>query len=209
MSKLLAILFYSLSGTRDAQKYCGYGKSAGGTTGYLDALGNSTSTNLGSVSGSGNKCMGFESFFACTYEWMDMVAVNVPSFIQAFKDKMSPDLAAYPIDAKYHIYDPIEGTDREVQALTTNSGDCVARTKHGRYCDIVASKHYSDSSKFATHYADGQWYSASRCRVVGRSGGSAGAHGGVAYAHAGHASSYSHTVSGSRLAFRGQISISE
>lgn len=209
MSKLLAILFYSLSGTRDAQKYCGYGKSAGGTTGYLDTLGNSTSTNLGSVSGSGNKCMGFESFFACTYEWMDMVAVNVPSFIQAFKDKMSPDLAVYPIDAKYHIYDPIKGTDREVQALTTNSGYCVARTKHGRYCDIVASKHYSDNSKFATHYADGQWYSAYRCRVVGRSNNSANASGGVAYAHANGASSSSHANFGSRLAFRGQISISE
>lgn len=209
MSKLLAILFYSLSGTRDAQKYCGYGKSAGGTTGYLDTLGNSTSTNLGSVSGSGNKCMGFESFFACTYEWMDMVAVNVPSFIQAFKDKMSPDLAVYPIDAKYHIYDPIKGTDREVQALTTNSGYCVARTKHGRYCDIVASKHYSDNSKFATHYADGQWYSAYRCRVVGRSVYNANASGGVAFANAYHASSFSYTNNGSRLAFRGQISISE
>lgn len=209
MSKLLAILFYSLSGTRDAQKYCGYGKSSGGTTGYLDSIGNTTSTNLGSVSGSGNKCMGFESFFACTYEWMDMVAVNVPSFVQAFKDKMSPDLGTYPVDAKYHIYDPINETERLVQALTTNSGYCVARTKHGRFCDIVASKFNSDNSRFVANYADGQWYTASRCRVVGRSHHNANAYGGVAYAHADFASSYSSSHYGSRLAFRGEISISE
>ena len=209
LSKLLAILFFSLSGTRDSSKYCGYGKSSGGTTGYLDSLGNTTSTNLGSTSGQGNKCMGFESFFACTYEWMDMVAVNVPSFVQAFKDKMLDGIVAYPIDAKYHIYDPIKKTEREVQALTTNSGYCVARTKHGRFCDIVASKFANDNSKFATHYADAQWYTSSRCRVVGRSGSYANAHGGVVYAFAGSASSSSYAGSGSRLAFRGEISISE
>ena len=209
MSKLLAILFYSLSGTRDAQKYCGYGKSSGGSTGYLDSIGNTTSTNLGSVSGSGNKCMGFESFFACTYEWMDMVAVNVPSFVQAFKDKMSPDLGTYPLDAVYHIYDPINETERTVQALTTNSGYCVARTKHGRFCDIIASKFSSDNSRFAANYADGQWYTHSRCRVVGRSNHIAHANGGVAYAGAIYASSLSNPYSGSRLAFRGQITIAE
>ncbi|MDY4555447.1 MAG: hypothetical protein SO468_04600 [Prevotella sp.] len=209
LSKLLAILFFSLSGTRDSSKYCGYGKSSGGTTGYLDSLGNTTSTNLGSTSGQGNKCMGFESFFACTYEWMDMVAVNVPSFVQAFKDKMLDGIVAYPIDAKYHIYDPIKKTEREVQALTTNSGYCVARTKHGRFCDIVASKFANDNSKFATHYADAQWYTSSRCRVVGRSHVNASANGGVVYADAGNASSFSGTNGGSRLAFRGEISISE
>lgn len=209
MSKLMAILFYSVTGTRDAGKYCGYGKSSGGMTGYLDSLGNTTSTNFALSSGQGNKVMGFESFFACTYEWMDMVAVNVPSFVQAFKDKMSDGITSYPINAKYHIYDPIKKTEREVQALTTNSGYCVARTKHGRFCDIVASKFASDNSKFATHYADTQWYTGSRCRVVGRSSSYAYAHGGVACAGAYHASSISSTGYGSRLAFRGKISISE
>jgi len=209
MSKLLAILFFSLSGTRDSSKYCGYGKSAGGTTGYLDSLGNTTSTNLGSTSGQGNKCMGFESFFACTYEWMDMVAVNVPSFVQAFKDKMLDGIGTYPIDAKYHIYDPINETERVVQALTTNSGYCVARTKHGRFCDIVASKFVNDNSRFATHYADGQYYTSSRCRVVGRSDSDVYANGGVVCAGAGSASSRSFSNGGSRLAFRGEISISE
>jgi len=209
MIKLMAILFYSVTGTRDAGKYCGYGKSAGGTTGYLDSLGNTTSTNFASSSGQGNKVMGFESFFACTFEWMDMVAVNVPSFAQAFKDKMSDAITSYPINAKYHIYDPIKGTERIVQALTTNSGYCVARTKHGRFCDIVASKFTSDNSRFATHYADGQWYTDSRCRVVGRSYFNAYAYGGVAFAVANDASSYSSPNGGSRLAFRGEISISD
>ena len=209
MSKLLAILFISLSGTRDSQKYCGYGKNSGGTTGYLDSIGNTTSTNLGSISGQGNKCMGLESYFACTSEWMDMVAVNVPSYAQAFKDKMSDALTSYPINARYHIYDPIKKTEREVQALTTKSGYCVARTKHGRFCDILASQFANDNSKFATHYADGQFYNASRCRVVCRSSINANAYGGVVYSFASNASSVSVSNNGSRLAFRGEISISD
>ena len=126
-----------------------------------------------------------------------------------FKDKMSDGIGAYPIDAKYHIYDPINETERVVKALTSNSGYCVARTKHGRFCDIVASKFANDNSRFATHYADGQFYTASRCRFVGRSYYDASAHGGVVYSSPNYASSYSSTNIGSRLAFRGIIFISE
>lgn len=42
------------------------------------------------------------------------------------------------------------------------------------------------------------------CRVVGRSGSSADAFGGLAYAYASHASSYSNTHHGSRLAFKNE-----
>ena len=47
------------------------------------------------------------------------------------------------------------------------------------------------------------------CRVVGRSLSNAYAYGGVAFAYANGASSVSHAHNGSRLAFRGKISISE
>lgn len=203
MSKLMAILFYSMTGNRDAQLLCGYGKSAGGSTGYTDTLGN-TDTYQGQMQG--NKCLGFESFFGCTWEFMDNVAVNVPSFAQAMIDKMSDSIGTYPIDAKWHIFDPISKTERVVQGITT-SGYCIARVKHGRFCDVIASKCSSDNSKWAANYCDANYYTASRCRVVGRSNRNAGAFGGVAYAHADHAASLSSTYGGSRLAFRGKIEI--
>lgn len=203
MSKLMAILYYSMTGNRDAQLLCGYGRGAGGTTGYADSLGN-TDSYKGQISG--NKCLGFESFFGCTYEWMDNVAVNVPSFAQALKDKMSDQVSSYPIDAKWHIFDPITKTERVVQGITS-SNYAIARTRHGRFCDVIASKCSTDNSVWATYYCDGQWYTASRCRVVGRSSDNSHASGGVAYANASYASSGSYSYRGSRLAFRGKISI--
>lgn len=203
MSKLMAILYFSLTGNRDAQLLCGYGRNPGGTTGYTDTLGN-TDSYKGQVSG--NKCLGFESFFGCTWEFMDNVAVNVPTYAQALKDKMSDQVSSYPIDAKWHIFDPITKTERVVQGITT-SGYAIARTKHGRYCDVIASKCSSDNSVWATNYCDSNNYSASRCRVVGRSSGNSFAGGGLVYAYANRSFSYSDSNYGSRLAFRGKISI--
>lgn len=205
MSKLMAILYFSLTGNRDAQLLCGYGRGAGGTTGYTDSLGNADSYK-GQLSG--NKCLGFESFFGCTWEFMDNIAVNVPTYAQALKDKMSDQITSYPIDAKWHIYDPIKKTERVVQGITT-SGYCIARVKHGRFCDVIASKCSSDNSLWAKNYTDGQWYSASRCRVVGRSYNASNAYGGLVFAYTYSASSDSYSNNGSRLAFRGKISITE
>lgn len=207
MSKLMAILFFSLTGTRDSSLYCGYGKGAGGQTGYLDSLGNTTSNNLGGISGQGNKCLGFESFFGCTWEFMDNVAVNVPSYAQAFKDKMT-EVSTYPLDVIWHIYDPIKKTERAVQGINT-SGYCIARTKHGRFCDVIASVCSGDNSKWAANYCDVNYYTNSRCRVVGRSGNIANAYGGVVCASANAAASGSYAIYGSRLAFRGKIKITD
>lgn len=202
MSKQMAILFYSVTGTRDAQLLCGYGQSAGGTTGYKDDIGN---TNSVRGVGNGNKVLGFESFMACTYEWMDMVAVNVQSYEMFMKNRCS-GVSADPVNAVWHIYDPIRHTERTVQGITT-SGYCVARVKHGRHCDIIASKMSSDNSQWAANYCDGQWYSGSTGRVVGRAYNNSNASGGVAYAYSDHASSVSFSSIGSRLAFRGKIVI--
>ena len=203
MSKLMAVLYYSLTGNRDAQLLCGYGRGAGGTTGYADALGNSDSYK-GQLSG--NKCMGFESFFGCTWEFMDNVAVNVPTYAQALADKMSDQISSYPIDAKWHIFDPITKTERVVQGITT-SGYAIARTRHGRFCDVIASKCSSDNSVWATNYCDVNYYTASRCRCVGRSYFGANASGGLSCAFAYYAFSSSSSSFGARLAFRGAISV--
>lgn len=207
MSKMLTILYYSLKGTRDAQAECGYGRGSGGTTGYSDSLGNTDSTVLNSIDG--NKCLGIESLFGCTWEFMDMVGINITSYAEWRKlgqtDKNSKD----PIDAKWHIYDPATKTERVVQGLS-DSGKCILRVKHGRHCDIIASKLSSvtsDNTNFDVGYTDGMYYSGARGRVVGRSHNFASAHGGLAFADANGASSLSHSYYGSRLAFRGTISV--
>lgn len=199
MSKDVALMTFGKVGDRDGQRKFGTGKSAGGSTGYMDSIGAGDSNYS---SGGGNKVLGYESFMACTYEWMDRVMVNVVSYKRALANHME-SASGDPTDAVWHIYDPVADTERTVQGLTV-SGQTVARTRHGRHCDIIASK-FTGESNFASHYADGQYYTHSTCRVVGRASYSANSYGGLAYANASYASSSSLTVIGARLAFRPPI----
>lgn len=205
MSKLMAILWMSLNGTRDVQLVCGYGRSSDGQTGTQDAVGNHDTARA--TANSGNKILGFENFVGCTWEVMDNVAVNVISFVSYLLNH-GTEIATDPIDAKWHIYDPISKTERVVQGVT-NGGVCIGRVRHGRFCDVIASKCTSDNSVWASNYCDGQWYSDSRCRVVGRSSNLAFAYGGLVCANASSASSSSSAIYGSRLAFRGEIEVNE
>lgn len=203
MNKFCALLWYCLNGMRDEQLKIGYGKNAGGTTGYRDTIGN-TDSQLGV--GTGNKCLGFEGFIASTWEVMDNIAVNVPSWKQARKDKFVENKTSYPIDAKYHIYNPISDTERVVQGLDESS-KCIARVKWGRYCDLIPTKLVQDNN-YSTYFASGSFYQSSKCRCVGRAGNSAYAYGGLAYGYASDAFSSSYGSTGARLAFRGKIEVS-
>ena len=118
------------------------------------------------------------------------------------------EVNTYPSDAIWHIYDPVSKTERLVQG-TKDSGYCIARVRHGRYCDIIASRVSSDNSRWASNYADGQWYNHERSRIIGRSNDGAYAYGGLVFMSAYSASSQSHLGTGSRLAFRGKVEISE
>lgn len=207
MSKLMAILWYSLNGTRDAQLKCGYGRGSGGTTGSQDAVGNHDTARA--TASNGNKILGFENFIGCTWEVMDNVTVNAVSFADYLKQHGVGDNTKDPLNEVWHIYDPITKTERTVQGINDGGGKCIARVKHGRFCDIVPVKLTSDTSQYAANYTDGFWYSRERCRVVGRSCDSAVAGGGLVGARASRASSYSGAWYGSRLAFRGEIEISE
>ncbi len=199
MSKFAAILYYSVKGNRDAQLLCGYGKSAGGTTGYKDSLGVSDSDRL--VSTNGNKCMGYESFFGCTWEFMDNVAVNVPSYKRAYADRMAAG-NGYPVNGVWHIYDPMGDDERTVKCPVSSAGSlAIVRVRHGRFCDIVPSRVVSDSD-WDKWYTDGFYYTANTCRVVGRSSHNALAYGGLAYANSSNAASHSYSYVGARLAFR-------
>ena len=133
--------------------------------------------------------------------------MNIPSYRQYMKDK-TVEVNTYPTDAIWHIYDPISKTERLVQG-TKDNGYCIARVRHGRYCDIIASRVSSDNSRWASNYADGLWYSHSRSRVVGRSYSIAEGLGGIVFSSANYASSMSDWSLASRLAFRGKVEISE
>ena len=206
MSKDIANLFYAIFGNRDAQVQCGYGTGNQYTTGKWDATGNTTSERGGSIAG--NKILGLENFIGCNSEWMDNVAINVASWEEFVANKcvgISPD---DPTDAKWHIYNPIDKTERVVQGININ-GYCIGRVKFGRYADVIASRCTTDNSKWNEHYSDCQYYSHSIGRSVLRSDHYSHANGGLAYAYANHASSVSVTTYGSRLAFRGEIVIEE
>ena len=203
MSKFVAMLWYCLNGTRNEQLVIGYGQSAGQICGERDTMGNTDSV-IGS--GNGNKCLGFEDFVGCTWEVMDNIVVNAPSFVQARKDKMSDQISSYNIDHKWHIYDPIRDTERVIQSTITQSGWCIARIKWGRYCDFVPSKVINDS-KYATYFSAGHWYSQARCRCVGRAADSSNACAGLVFSNADVAFSLSSGNVGSRLAFRGQYNV--
>lgn len=203
MNKFCALLWYCLNGMRDEQLKIGYGQGAGGTTGYRDTIGNSDS-QLGV--GTGNKCLGFEGFIASTWEVMDNIAVNIPDWKQARKDKFVDNKTSYPLDIKYHIYDPIRDTERTVLGLN-ESGKCIARVKWGRYCDLIPTKLVQDNN-YTTYFASGSFYAHSRCPCVGRASGIANAFGGLAYGSAIYAFSHSSGNVGARLAFRGKIEVS-
>ena len=212
MSKDIANLFFAIVGNRDAQAVCGQGRSVGSSsgngwrnnynTGAFDSIGKA---NSAWTSGSGNKVLGIENFMACNSESMDNVAVNISDYATYKKNKMVAT-SGDPVDAVWHIFDPLKKTERTVQGVTA-SGYCIGRVRFGRYADVVPSKTTSDNSKWNQNYADGHWYTGSSGRAVSRSNNYANAYGGLVYSNASYASSYSYTVCGARLAFRGTIEL--
>ena len=199
MSKFVAILFYCLHGNLNAQAVCGMGAYAT-TTGYSNGIGNANSY---SGQYSGNKCLGIESFFACVYEWVDNIGINVSSYITFYRNRMSGGTS----NRRWVIYDPVTNTERSV--LEKGGDGYIKRVRNGRFCDIVPTATGGTGSGSTSRYSDYNYYSSSTGRVLGRSNRSGGASGGLAFAYAYYASSVSSTIVGSRLAFRGNIEIQE
>lgn len=196
-------LVMGILGDRDVQACCGYGCSSGYTTGAnsMNTYGNVTRRwNGGNV---GNIIFGIQNYVGCNSEWQDNVALNVTSFVEMRKQRYA-EVPAFPIDAKWHIYNPLTKTERVVQGITDSEGKCVARVRHGRYCDMIASRVTNDTSQYNQNYSDGHWYTAGRSRVPLRSGYGASAYGGLAFSGANHAGTFSVTDFGVRLAFRGE-----
>ena len=206
-SKDIANLFFAIFGNRDAQEMCGYGIGSAYVSGKWDSIGNTTTERVNS--NTGNKILGLENFFGCNTECMCNVAVNVISWKNFVKNKCVGITGDDPTDGVWHIYDPIEDTERTVQGLTSGGLYTIGRVKFGRYADIIASRLTTDKTKYNQNYADGFEYNHSIGRCVVRGGVNSNAGGGLAYAFANYASSNSNSSNGSRLAFRGEIVIEE
>ena len=183
MHKDLANLILAIVGDRDIQARCGYGCGHRYTTGAnnFNSFGNITRFYTGS--NIGNIMFGIQNFIGCNWEWMDNVAINVKTFVDLRRNRYSESVQDFPVDGKWHIHNPITKTERVVQGLTT-SGFCIGRVKHGRYCDIIASRVTTDTSKWNQNYADVFYITNSRSRLVLRSGVDAVADFGLVYAGA-------------------------
>lgn len=200
-SKTMAILSRCKCGNRNDQAVYGFGRNFDYTTGYLDSIGKSD-TKYGQSNT--NKIWGLEAFVACMWEQMDYVGVNIKTFASWVAGNRKWNDGNDPIDQKWHIWDPWKGAERVVQGVNSNNYN-IARVKHGRYCDVIGSSFSTDTSKYSTGYAAGQWYSNDRGRCVGRASDNASAIGGLVFAVANSVSSSSYTGNGARLAFDGAI----
>lgn len=199
-NKIIAILSRCYTGNLDDQTVYGYGTGTRYVTGQKDKVGmDTTSTNSGP-----NKTWGLEGWIACNYEIMDNVGVNITTF-KDWKAALRPDNGNTNVtNDTMHVYDPRTDTERVVKWLNS-SGYCIARLRHGRYCDIAASSCNTDNSKWNTRYAAIQWYNRTGGRVVGRAYYNAHAYGGCVCARANGASSHSYTDDGVRLSYLGEF----
>lgn len=203
----LAQIIYGIVGNRNIQAVCGYGCSENYQTGVNGANGFGNVTRIGSSTGYlGNIIFGIQNYIACCYEAMDNVGINVANYLSWRKGKYSDNAAADPIDAKWHIYNPATKTERVVQGLNSD-GYCIGRTKHGRYCDIIASRVTADRSQWNKNYCDVHYYQHQKGRLPRRAGGNANASFGLAFVDAFNAGSGASPSYGVRLAFRGAIEI--
>ena len=208
MNEDLAQIIYGIVGDRDIQAKCGYGCTSAYTTGANGANDLGNITRFGTSTGHlGNILFGLQNYIACMYEALDYVGINVSDYISWRKGKYSDTDAQHTIDAKWHFYDPVTKTERVVQGL--NQSDlCIARTKHGRFCSMVAAR-LTSNPQWNQFFTDAQWYSHSRGRLPRRAGVSAHAFYGLACVYAVVAASNAYSGFGVRLAFRGEIVIEE
>ena len=205
MHKDMAQLWMAIHGRRNSQGVNGTGVGAGTNTGGTDST--SEPSPFRETASGRPRTLGLEDWWGNVSEWMDNVALNIPSY-DAFYKNRSVAPTGSPVNAVWHIKMP-DGSERTVQGIT-DSGDNqeIARMKHGRFCDVIPSKCVTNSS-MNTYYCDAQWYSASGGRCVLRSSSFSSASGGFVYCAANCDASNSYAGNGSRLAFRGAIEFVE
>lgn len=153
-SKIIAILSRCFYGNRDDQRIYGYGCKTNYTAGLQDGIGKAD-TNYNTAKGVPNKIWGLEGFVGCNSELMDYVAVNISTFTAWVAAKRTSNDRTMAIDEKWHIYDGRTKSERIVQGyqVTTYINNNIARLKHGKFCDIIASSIYLTNNDLSTGYA--------------------------------------------------------
>lgn len=145
-----------------------------------DQFGTRTVTQVNNIC-----CLGYVNIYGHKYEMMD--GVDLPN------DSGNA--------GKWRIWMP-DCTIRYVKG-STNSGYWITGVWHGLYMDMVPTGSFNGSS--STYYTDTYYISTATGRVVYRGHHYANAHGGVSCAYAYYDASFTLTVVGSRLAFRGKL----
>ena len=203
MHKDMAQLWMAIHGRRNSQGVNGTGVGAGTNTGGTDST--SEPSPFRETASGRPRTMGLEDWWGNVSEWMDNVALNIPSY-DAFYKNRSVAPTGSPVDAVWHIKMP-DGSERKVVGVNM-SGQEIARVRHGRFCDVVPSRGVSNSS-YNTYYCDSQEYTHSVGRCVLRSGNNTYSNVGFVCCLANNDASFSYAFYGSRLAFRGEIEFVE
>ena len=189
---IMAFLFYAMYGHTNSQLKVGLGTSSyPKTTGQTNALGmTDTVGNGGNGDSQSINFWGLENWWGDLYEWEDNVVVNPSS-----------------ANGVWRITED-NGSMRNVAGALLD-GYYVKKMIIGQYLDTITSS--TDTSGSATTgYCDYQYIgSSSTFRVVLRSVGGSDTSGGVVSAYAYYDSSVTHSGSGSRLAFTGEITEAE
>ena len=181
MHCVLGCLFYAMYGNTNSQAICG-----SGTSSYTKECGATNSLGMNDTTTSNGNSMsinfwGLENWWGNKYEWMQ-------------EDN---------IDTKMNVYDPATKGTRSV-SVPDIKYIYPKKMVFGRYLDLITRSDDPKNGSSSVGYCDYQyWNNARTARVVGRSNFNADADGGVSYAYARYDSSYTDSVSGSRLAFRG------
>ena len=206
MHKDIANLWMAIKGRRNSQGVNGAGANNNTITGGTTTA--AAPSPLRETTTGRPRTLGLEDWWGNVSEWMDGIAVNVPSY-DSYKKNKSVAPTGSPVNGIWHIKMP-DGTERKVQGMTANYGGGIeiARMRNGRYCDVIPSSVISNGN-FNTYYCDGLWYTPSAGRCVLRSGNSTYAGYGLVYCYANDGSAYSSANSGARLAFRGEIEVEE
>ena len=209
MHKIVDILFIAFYGTKNCQALFGNGAN-GAATGGSDVYSDNLESDYSPLrEASRPRFMGLEDWWGSRSEWMDYIALNVSSYAEFYKNRLTSVPSDSINDHYYRVRMP-DGSERAIlgdPSTSLVSGEIV-RFRWGRYCDVIPSKIHSNSN-YNQYWCDQQEGSNSTGRVVLRSGYFGSACYGFAYLNASNASSSSHSYFGSRLAFRGVIEIVE
>lgn len=180
---MMALLFYAWYGRTNCQAQCGAGENSyTRTLGAKNSLG-MTDTTASNGNADDVKFWGIENWWGDTYEWVDNAYVN--NRVWTVKD--------------------LAGNTVRTSMTAGNNDGWINKLMLSENLDLIPTG-VGDAD--TTYYCD--YYSQnSGVRAVARSCFSANTIGGVACVYARHASSYTNSHIGSRLAFKGEIEIAE